>query len=298
MTESVESAVLDEWHILCALNELKSRPTQRFCLLGEQLVVERSAENTITVRRSGNAERGPHLPVRRHCGHLWTTLGVPSHELFEVPEFSEADRRLVYCGSFGVQVSAPRAVENFLDMAHFPFVHTDVLGVEPHTAVGDYEVNVSDDAREVVARGCRFYKPLSALSAKTGLEVEYVYRVPHPYCAVLYKSAASDPSRNDVIAIFARPISEESISATLFMALIDDESPDIGLTHFQQMIFSQDKPILENQRPRRLPLDPIAETSVRADRMSVAYRRWLHERGIRYGTIPWDGRVNPAATAA
>jgi phenylpropionate dioxygenase-like ring-hydroxylating dioxygenase large terminal subunit len=78
------------------------------------------------------------------------------------------------------------------------------------------------------------------------------------------------------------------------MALVDDESTDIGLRHFQQMIFSQDKPILENQRPRRLPLDPTAETSVRADRSSVAYRRWLHERGVRYGTIPWEQSVKSA----
>jgi phenylpropionate dioxygenase-like ring-hydroxylating dioxygenase large terminal subunit len=298
MIESIESAVLDEWHVLCALNDLKTGPAQRFTLLGEHLSVARSDDDTVAARRSANADHGPGLPVRRHCGHLWTSLGTPAHELFQVPEFFEADRRLVYCGSFGVHVSAPRAVENFLDMAHFPFVHQDVLGVEPYTEVKDYEVNVTDDSREVVARGCRFYQPLSALSAKTGLEVEYVYRVPHPYCAVLYKSAASDPSRNDVIAIFARPISEDRISATLFMALIDDESTDIGLSHFQQMIFSQDKPILENQRPRRLPLDPTAETSVRADRMSVAYRRWLHERGIRYGTIPWVGRLNPEAAAA
>jgi phenylpropionate dioxygenase-like ring-hydroxylating dioxygenase large terminal subunit len=195
---------------------------------------------------------------------------------------------LIYCGSFGVHVSAPRAVENFLDLAHFPFVHQGVLGVEPHTEVKDYDVAVSSDSREVIARRCRFYQPLSALSAKTGFEVEYIYRVPHPYCSVLYKSSAIDPSRNDVIAIFARPISEEHISASLFMALVDDESTDVGLVHFQQMIFSQDKPILENQRPRRLPLDPTAETSLRADRSSVAYRRWLHERGVRYGTVPWE----------
>ena len=241
---------------------------------------------------------GPHLPVRLHCGHVWTSLGAPAHELFEIPEFFEADRRRIYCGSFGVHVSAPRAVENFLDLAHFPFVHQDVLGAEPRTEVKDYEVEVSGDSREIIATRCRFYQPLSALSAKTGFEVEYIYRVPHPYCAVLYKSAALDPSRNDVIAIFARPISEEHISASLFMALVDNESTDVGLSHFQQMIFGQDKPILENQRPLRLPLDPAAETSLRADRTSAAYRRWLHERGVRYGTVPWETGLSRDAAAA
>jgi len=262
MTEPVESAVLDEWHVLCALNDLKPAAPRHFTLLGEVLAALRSAEDTVAAWRTADAGRGPGLPIRIHCGHVWTSLGTPSHEPFPVPEFFEADRRLVYCGSFGVNVSAPRAVENFLDMAHFPFVHTDVLGVEPHTEVKDYEVSVSGDSREVVARGCRFYQPLSALSAKAGFEVE------------------------------------ETISATLFMALVDEESTDIGLSQFQQMIFSQDKPILENQRPRRLPLEPTAETSVRADRVSVAYRRWLHERGICYGTIPRAGRLSPETAAA
>ena len=298
MSSSIESVVLDEWHVLCAFCDLKPGEASRFMLLGEALVALRSADGTVTAFRQESIPNGAALPVRLHCGHVWTSLGRPAHELFEVPEFFEADRRLVYCGSFGVRVSAPRAVENFLDMAHFPFVHEGVLGEEPHTEVKDYEVEVSGDSREIIARRCRFYQPLSALSAKNGFEVEYIYRVPHPYCSVLYKSAAQDPLRNDVIAIFARPISQEHISASLFMALVDAESTDVGLSHFQQMIFGQDKPILENQRPLRLPLDPVAETSVRADRTSVVYRRWLQERGVRYGTIPWERNLSREASAA
>lgn len=300
MKAPVESIVWNEWHILCALIELEPGKIRHFALFDEPLAAMRRADDSVEVWCTAGAAAGTNkaLPVRQHWGHIWTSLGAPPHELFEVPEFLESDRRLVYCGSFGVHVSAPRAVENFLDMAHFPFVHTGLLGIEPHTAVKEYDVNVSGDSRELIAKRCRFYQPVSAPSAKTGFEVEYVYRVPHPYCSVLYKSAAPDPNRNDVIAIFARPVSEERISATLFMGMIDEESSDVGLVHFQQLIFGQDKPILENQRPRRLPLDPTAETSVRADRSSVAYRRWLHERGVCYGTIPWDKSSERNAAAA
>jgi len=55
---------------------------------------------------------------------------------------------------------------------------------------------------------------------------------------------------------------------------------------FMQLIFAQDKPILENQMPKRLPLDPRAETPIRADASSVYYRRWLRERSVTYGAIP------------
>lgn len=196
MSTRVESVVWNEWHVLCALIELEPGKARRFTLFGETLAALRKSGEDVEVWRTGGAafEDRVALPVRYRHGHVWTSLGAPSHDVFDVPEFLEADRRMVYCGSFGVHVSAPRAVENFLDMAHFPFVHQGVLGIEPHTAVKEYDVSVSGDSREVIAKRCRFYQPLSGLAAKTGFEVEYIYRVPHPYCSVLYKSAAPIPA--------------------------------------------------------------------------------------------------------
>jgi phenylpropionate dioxygenase-like ring-hydroxylating dioxygenase large terminal subunit len=68
------------------------------------------------------------------------------------------------------------------------------------------------------------------------------------------------------------------------MFLIDDVSSLTDLIHFQQLIFLQDRIILENQRPVLLPLEPRTEIPTRADASSVAYRRWLKEKGITYGT--------------
>jgi phenylpropionate dioxygenase-like ring-hydroxylating dioxygenase large terminal subunit len=278
--------VLDEWHVLCALTDLAPGLTQSTQLLGVRIGILRTGDQQVMVwHTAADTAQERVLPVRIQFGYVWSTLGAPAHELFTIPECSEPDRRLVHVGSFGVRSSAPRAIENFLDMAHFPYVHTGLLGAEPHTEVKDYEVAVSLDGREIVARHCRFFQPLSSLAAKEGFEVEYVYRVPHPYCAILYKSCAPDASRNDVIAIFTRPISEEYISASLFLAMIDTQSTDLQLRQWQQLIFSQDKPILENQRPLRLPLDPRTELSVRADRASIGYRRWLRDRDVRYGTL-------------
>jgi phenylpropionate dioxygenase-like ring-hydroxylating dioxygenase large terminal subunit len=283
----LESAVLDEWHVLCALTDLTPGTERATALLGVPIRLLRGADDAVTVWRQAADPGGARmLPVCLRYGYVWSTLGVPAQELFAIPECAEPDRRLVHAGTFGVRTSAPRAIENFLDMAHFPYVHTGLLGAEPHTEVKDYEVAVSADQRELFARRCRFFQPLSSLAAKDGFEVEYVYRVPHPYCAILYKSCAPDASREDVIAIFARPHDEEYISASLFLAMIDTQSTDLQLRHWQQLIFSQDKPILENQRPLRLPLDPRSEVSVRADRASIGYRRWLRDRGVRYGTIP------------
>ena len=44
-----------------------------------------------------------------------------------------------------LRVGAPRIVENFLDMAHFGFVHEGILGDRSRTGVRDYEVAPFDD---------------------------------------------------------------------------------------------------------------------------------------------------------
>jgi len=67
------------------------------------------------------------------------------------------------------------------------------------------------------------------------------------------------------------------------MALYDDESTMAEMVSFQQLIFMQDRSILENQIPLKGPLDPGMETPTQADMTSVAYRRWLKRIGYSYG---------------
>jgi phenylpropionate dioxygenase-like ring-hydroxylating dioxygenase large terminal subunit len=69
------------------------------------------------------------------------------------------------------------------------------------------------------------------------------------------------------------------------MAMSERDSSDESLRAFQDSIFMQDRPILENQMPLRLPLAPGAEAPVACDRMSQAYRRYLADEGLRFGVI-------------
>ena len=189
-------------------------------------------------------------------------------------------------GVFGVNVSAGRTVENFLDMGHFPYVHSGILGEEPHTEVKEYEVEISDARDEVLATSCKFYQPQAAVSSNEGMDVDYIYRVPHINCALLYKSSPVDDARLDVIIIFVQPMGEEWVRAHTGMCIIDDDSTAEEIRQFQQTIFGQDKPILENQYPKQLPLDSRIETPIRADKSAIAYRRWLSQKGLQYGVIP------------
>ncbi|GBD56826.1 (2Fe-2S)-binding protein [Gluconobacter wancherniae NBRC 103581] len=76
-----------------------------------------------------------------------------------------------------------------------------------------------------------------------------------------------------------------TIEAHPVMFLIDDTSPLDALIEFQQLTFLQDRIILENQHPHLLSLDGTMEIPALVDRASVAYRRWLKSRGVRYGAL-------------
>ena len=291
-----DPVILNQWHPLSSLEEMKAGIVQTTRLLDTGLSYGMDKDGTLAVWRSeaDTKDLSPFqaasienpLPVRHEHGYLWTSLGEPPETLFSFDEYLEADRQCVATGVFGVNVSAGRTVENFLDMGHFPFVHTGILGEEPHTEVKEYQVEVSETRDEVVATQCQFYQPQAALTSEGGEMVDYIYRVPHVNCALLYKSSPMDASRMDVIYLFLQPMGQEQVRAHTGMCVIDDENPRESIRYFQQTIFGQDKPILENQYPKRLPLDPRAETPIRADKTAIAFRRWLSRKGLTYGVVP------------
>jgi phenylpropionate dioxygenase-like ring-hydroxylating dioxygenase large terminal subunit len=260
--------ILNDWHPVAALKDLPEGHMLNTVLLGKPISVRRQDSRYKTLER---------------FGHLWVCLGEPQRDLFAIPEAAEPDRRHLTGGKMRIQVSGLRFVENFLDIGHFPYVHTGLLGAQESTEVREYRVRITPED-ELVATNCVFYQPKASLTAEKGFDVGYTYRVPRPYCAILYKSNAKHPSRQDVLAQFLQPVTEEECISHPYRCLLDDEHSDAEILRFQQSIFAQDKPIVESQLPKRLPLDLRAERHVRSDASSSLYRRWLRVKGVRFGT--------------
>ncbi len=277
---SLEQARSD-WYAVAIADSLSEGEVIETTLLETDIRIARTDQGKVEVQTSGGAP----CTAQVRYGHIWACLGEPASKLFDIPEADQPGRTLVDCGAVRVRCSPLRAVENFLDVAHFPFVHTDILGAEPHTEVERYKVEIKEETDEVWATDVRFFQPQAAKSAAGGITTHYMYRVPVPTVAILYKTCPPRPGEWDVIAIFAQPLSEDLCDVWAWMALYDDESPMTDLIHFQQMIFLQDRTILENQIPRRLPLDPKLEIPTRADLTSITYRRWLRQRGHTYGAL-------------
>lgn len=274
--------MLDDWLVVGPVAALAGRTEARphtTPLLGATVALWPDAAGAPQCRLGSEP-----LAVQARHGYLWVCpSGRPARTLFEFPEYDEPGRRLVDCGAIGVAVSGLRVIENFLDMAHFPFVHSGYLGSVPHTEVAKYQVQVDAATGEIWATDCRFWQPrASAAHDDSGSEVQYKYRVMQPFSAMLYKSSHRAGAL-DAIGLFLQPVDDEHVIAHTLLACFDDVSTDAELIAFQQTIFGQDKPILENHAFKRMPLEGRAETPTRGDGSSVTYRRWLRERGMRFG---------------
>lgn len=273
--QAPDAVLWNAWHVVADLAALQAGEVFRTTLLGVDLTVS-DAPAIIAQGKTVRHTTG--------YGFLWACLGDPAHDLPAIPEALEPDRCIVTGGSVGVHTSAGRVVENFLDLGHLGYVHTGFLGAAPQTAIAPYRVDPLPEGG-IIATGCRVFQPQASPAALDGFEVDYIYKVTAPFTTCLYKANPVDPARWDVIWLFVQPVGHErSIVHPLLLFLADGVDP-AGLRWFQQLIFCQDKPILENQVPRRLPLAEGAETSVRADGSSVAYRRYLRGLGIGWGTI-------------
>ncbi|BBE73234.1 aromatic ring-hydroxylating oxygenase subunit alpha [Oharaeibacter diazotrophicus] len=283
MTLTRDRAALDDWYVVAIAADLSPATPRRTRLLGEDVVVTRGGDGRPAVTCSdGTAAR-----VAEHYGFVWASLGTPARDLFPIAETAEPDRRLITCGMVEVGASGLRLVENFLDMAHFPFVHTDILGALDRPEVENYRAEIRTDVDEVWATDCRFWQPHAAAASTGGQMSHYVYRVVTPFNVMLYKTCPVAPDRFDVIALFIQPVAPDRSIAFPLMVLVDHTTSDEDIVMFQQKIFLQDRIILENQRPRTLPLEPRAEIPTRADLSSVAYRRWLKAKGLRYGSFEY-----------
>lgn len=222
--------------------------------------------------------------VQQAYGLIWVQLEAADVPL---PVFAaEGDTRLrkVNCGPYDVQASAPRIIENFLDMSHFGFVHEGWLGSRDATEMAPYNVEVT--ATGVQATNCKAVQPISNLHSTKPAEVHYTYEVTAPYTALLTKIPEEGTTKDgwrEAIGLFICPVTPTTSRVWFRLAVVDFESTDAQLQAFQHTIFTQDQPVLESQLPKELPLDPRAELHSAADRMSSAYRRYLKSSGVTFG---------------
>lgn len=218
--------------------------------------------------------------VREKYGFVWASPGQPAHDVPPFPEWEDTSFRKVFCGPFAYQASAPRAIENFLDVAHFPFVHENLLGDPDRTEISDYQAYIDPD-EGLIANGISVWQPDPDGTGKPA-PVSYDYRVPRPLTAYFVKHSGG-PRLTMFLTV--TPVDELRSLSWVYIAMnYAPEMSEEEIRAFQTRIIVQDVPIIESQHPERLPLDLQAELHLRSDRAAICYRQWLGKLGVTFGT--------------
>ena len=215
--------------------------------------------------------------AKERYGLVWASLGDPRQDVPSFPEWEDPSYLKVPCGPYRYKASGPRAIENFLDVAHLPFVHEGLLGDPNHAEIADYEPVI--DENSVTAENIAIWQPDPDGTGKPSL-VRYTYRVLRCLTASLSKEFAKTR-----FAVFLTVTPVEQVESIGWMLIaINYEGDPEETRNFNNKIVSQDIPVVESQRPELLPLDLQSELHLKSDRMSIAYRKWLQQLGVSLGT--------------
>ena len=312
----------NDWHVVARSEDVVEGRISAVRLLGEDLILWRCRsevrvwqdlcihrgtrlslgwikDETITCRYhgwvydlDGNCIRFPAHPEQRppakakvrtfrpkeRYGLVWASLGDPMHDVPSFPEWDDPSYLKVSCGPYYYKASGPRAIENFLDVSHLPFVHEGLLGDPNRPEIADYEPVIDEDG--VTAKNIAIWQPDPDGTGNPSL-VKYTYRVLRCLTATLAKESTK---KHYGLFLTVTPVEQvESIGWMLIaMDYAHDQSEEIR--NFQNKIVSQDIPVVESQRPELLPLDLQTELHLKSDRMSIAYRKWLKQLGVSFGT--------------
>ncbi len=238
------------------------------------------------------AKAFPHGAVERY-GFVWACLGTPTDDVPVFPEWSDASFMKVHSGPYPYQANGFRAVENFIDASHFPFVHAGLNGVmdrpdrlEPYTVE---EVETGLRSSEV-----RVFQPFGDARGKP-LVAYYTYHTFRPLIAYFSKRTQMADEKGHVIDeasdIFPTFFTVQPVDAThcivrVCAAMNAQPHPDPkGVRDRADVVYLQDRDIVETQRPERIPVELRYELHHRTDLMGQRYRSWLRAKGIVYGVI-------------
>ena len=213
-------------------------------------------------------------------GFIWASLGNPENDPPHFPEYDEDSYRKVLAGPYNYHGNPFRTVENFLDVAHFPFVHANINGDPDNPEpIGDYEVFKNEFGIRT-GRIPRF----QPFGDHRGIPVTayYQYNCPRPLSAYFEKDTGEGNRFCTFMAVTPLDI-DDCILWVQIAINYGFDLPEPQILERQDAVYNQDKPIIESQRPHPMPLDLKEELHVRSDKYCVAYRRWLKELGVTWG---------------
>lgn len=233
----------------------------------------------------------PHLPVPPRArlatvhaedryGLVWVCVGTPRAGVPTLPECDDPSYVVVHELMEGWRASAPRVIDNGLDVSHVAWVHRNSVGTDGAPRLTDLEVTRDGPSLRFSAS---YTARINAQQrANTGIESELTTRSTHGELVqpLLFRGVLEyhETGLRHVLYKTATPIDDTRTLFCQFVARNDapDEAKRRGIVALDRQVQDEDKALLEEIDPD-FPVELGAEIHTRSDRMTVEYRRILAE---------------------
>lgn len=260
------------WHPAALSSEVPGRVT----VVGRTYQLERGPDGLVAAPEpAGLVER---------WGMVWLAPEPPLVPLFSEPDAEDLDYVGAWLRPARTTVNAGFVADNFLDVAHFPFVHTRTFGADSDKVVEAVEVETEPGGFRSVQD--QWFDNPEDPGVVAGLRpvrqrrrATYVYRAPFQ---LLLRLEELDAGSVKTILFFAQPETDRSTriyTKMLLHGIGGEERPGPETVArevaFEEAVLAEDLLLQDTIAIEGLPLDMRTELHVRADRLGVALRREL-----------------------
>jgi vanillate O-demethylase monooxygenase subunit len=230
------------------------------------------------------ARLSPVAGIAERLGMVFVALEPPAPGI-GLPDLEEASDDSFLMGHLPVMTahaSAGLLADNFLDTAHFPFVHAATFGAGEAREVGRFDVSRDADMLAFTAR----YEHLFANREDPGVATgerpllqrrRLTYRLVAPFHLTL-RIDFLDAGGTNTIGFFLQPQTNDSVRVFSSIWRNDLDGDDDRLreaVEFEVKVVEEDLRIQESIHRLVLPIDTNAEVHTRADRTTLELRRVL-----------------------
>lgn len=220
---------------------------------------------------------------RERYGLIWVALDEPRWPIPVLPELESPGWRTVLCGPYSWRSEASRQIENFTDLAHFPWIHPGLLGDPSRVVVVPPAVRTEGHVLHY-----EFQRPEAKSTSKYPVfpnenREESIrntrYELHLPYTIVVHMDWGG---REKLLYLFvSQPVAADRCSGYCLIGQnYNLDQSDRVFQELEDVIFGQDRRVVESQRPEEVPFDLSEELHLKFDSVAVAYRRAMDDLGL------------------
>jgi phenylpropionate dioxygenase-like ring-hydroxylating dioxygenase large terminal subunit len=247
-----------------------------------------------------SAEPDLPIPSRAHVGSIladeryglvWVCVSTPRAGIPDLGEADDPEFVLIHEMMQTWATSAPRCIDNALDVSHVAWVHRNSVGSAANPRLSDF--TVSREGQRILFSVSYLVAVNEAQKKNLGIDSDLTGRTTHAELVqpLVFRGVLEyhENGLKHVLYKTATPVDDRT---TLFCQFIarNDRPTDAQfeeIAEVDRIVQAEDQALLEGVNPN-FPIEVTTELHTKADRMTLEYRRVLAELAAERTTVTPD----------